>query len=436
MIVFEDEQGLCFWPMELVASVTPAVPDRFRVVTTDGTVGYSLVGEIQCREGVDPAGFTHESSSGELPLEYIREPFWAVENRAVGLVRHGDGDSSPAVAEDLQGLVQCGPNWFFQPRRLRRVGPGLVLTFDGGQTLKVDSKWSSHVLQALGVSSLQLFPEALTRTFLREYPFEIARASAEVLRQHFTSARQLVANLLWQALEYVRLGLDKGYGTSHRGFWYNPLYATLERAGLVDLRLTKDGAETLYWNVLAEMIERDRLFCYRELGFVDAHASQREIGALRPEVIVLIEKDSLAASGIAAARHFGLSWIVMGGVSRLVAVEFFRDALREVYAGEVMVLVDGDYDPGGWLAGHTFVQHLGRYAVDCPRGPQFLICPEVFTAEELELFSRPLSAKDGRVDEWVAESGGIGGEARGIHADWLHPAERVQQAVQKWLERA
>jgi hypothetical protein len=40
-----------------------------------------------------------------------------------------------------------------------------------------------------------------------------------------------------------------------------------------------------------------------------------------------------------------------------------------------------------------------------------------------------LSAKDGRVDDWVARSGGIGGEARGIHADWLKPGERVRQAV-------
>jgi hypothetical protein len=37
MICFEDEVGLCFYPEELVASITPAYPDRFRVVCADGT---------------------------------------------------------------------------------------------------------------------------------------------------------------------------------------------------------------------------------------------------------------------------------------------------------------------------------------------------------------------------------------------------------------
>ena len=96
-------------------------------------------------------------------------------------------------------------------------------------------------------------------------------------------------------------------------------------------------------------------------------------------------------------------------------------------------MVLGDFDPGGWLTGHTFVVHLARYGVLCPRSPVFLVRPEVFTEEELRLFSRPLSAKDGRVEEWLAASGGIAGEARGIHADWLHPAERVLWALEASL---
>jgi len=33
------------------------------------------------------------------------------------------------------------------------------------------------------------------------------------------------------------------------------------------------------------------------------------------------------------------------------------------------------------------------------------------------------------VDEWLEESGGIGGEARGIHCDWLQPPERLSAAI-------
>jgi len=443
MILFEDDQGLCFWPEELIASVTPAFPNRFRIVTADGTVGYSpsaepFVNAQWCGSGADPAGFPQELIAAVTPSQYVQEPFWAVQRTANGWLRHLDQSTSAGSAEDLEGLVQCADDWYFQPRRLRRVGnPALLLTFDQGRTIKVAPAFHDVVKAALGITSLQLLPEGLTRTFLREYPFEIARAPAEVLKRHFQTARQLVANLLWQALFYRRLGLDKGYGITHRGFWYNPLYATLERAGLIelpdDLRLDKAGAEAMYANVLGQMIERDRLFCYRDLGFADSHSQDREIGARRPEVILLIEKESLSAAGIAAARHHGISWIVTGGISRLVAVEYFCAALQSVYGGEVVVLVLGDFDPGGWLTGHTFVVHLARYGVFCPAGPVFLVRPEVFSEEELRLFSRPLSAKDGRVEEWLAASGGIAGEARGIHADWLQPAERVLRVLEASL---
>ena len=60
--------------------------------------------------------------------------------------------------------------------------------------------------------------------------------------------------------------------------------------------------------------------------------------------------------------------------------------------------------------------------------------PPVFTQEELDLFSRPLTAEDGRVDDFVAETGGIDGKARGIHADWLRPLERLMAVVGAALE--
>ena len=58
-----------------------------------------------------------------------------------------------------------------------------------------------------------------------------------------------------------------------------------------------------------------------------------------------------------------------------------------------------------------------------------MVVPPVFTQEELDLFSRPLTAEDGRVDDFVAETGGIGGKQRGIHADWLRPVERLVAVV-------
>ena len=88
--------------------------------------------------------------------------------------------------------------------------------------------------------------------------------------------------------------------------------------------------------------------------------------------------------------------MITGGVSRLVAAEFYSRALRQVYAGDVRVLVLGDFDPGGSLAGRTLVEHFASYAVNCPTGPEFLVSPSAYTREELDLFFRPQTLRNPR----------------------------------------
>ena len=383
MILFEDNDGLCCRPKDQIAAFTPAFPNRLRVETLDGCVGYCFT---------------------------------------------ADDHTQP-------GLCQYSGKASFDPEQLRRIEreeDNLLLTLASGEKLNVSPKWVPPVRAFLGLDQYQPQPESLTRYFLREYPFEIARAAADLLRLHFPSARHLIANILWQTLERIRQGLPP-YGTTHHGYFYTPLHATLERGGFINEQLTKAAAEELYERILARMIRDDGLFHYRDLGFKDIFVNQREIGSRHPNIILVIEKDGLSDAGIAAARHCGISWIVTGGVARIVSVEFFCAALHLVYQGPVDVIDLGDFDPGGWLNGHTFVKHLSGHGVPCPRGPQYLIRPELFTQEELDLFSRPLSSKDGRVEEWLTESGGIAGQPRGIHADWLQPPERVQAALEALL---
>jgi len=140
--------------------------------------------------------------------------------------------------------------------------------------LRVTPQWVGPVRAFLGLDQYQPQPECLTRYFVREFPFEIVRAAGDLLRLHFSSPRTLIANLLWQTLERIRQGLPP-YGTTHHGYFYNPLHATLERAGFINEQFTKDAAEELYGRILARMIRDDGLFCYRDLGFKDAFASER-----------------------------------------------------------------------------------------------------------------------------------------------------------------
>ena len=383
MIFFESPEGLCCRPRSEIARITPAFPDRFRLDCLDGCVGYCY----------DPA-----------------------DRGPLGLCRYSDDQS-------------------FDPELLRRIenaGNKLRLTLVTGETLIVAPRWVLAVQSGLGLHHYKPQPECLTRYFLREYPYEIVRASAEVLKREFPTARRLIANVIWQTLERIRQGLG-GYGKSYSGYFYQPLFALLERAGWINEKFDKAAAQELFQRILGRMVGDDQLLNYHDLGFQDEFTHLREFGNRDPHVILAIEKESLSEAGIQAARHCGLSWIVTGGVSRLVAVEFFLAALGHVYQGEVTVINLGDFDPGGWLNGRSFVKHLARYGTRCASGPHYLNRPELYTQEELDLFSRPLSSKDGQVEAWLAESGGIHGQPRGIHADWLQPPERVQQALQNLL---
>lgn len=436
MMVFRVEEGLCFWPEELVSAVTPAFPDRMRVVTSDGTVGYCPSGRKPfVRDRLDAAGFYHaDVELAETPA-YAPEPYWGLEACDQGLRWHGD--EGPVVcdlplAQAAKGMCPFARGWYFHPRRLRLLSED-ELVLDQGTRFRLTEVWRPRVWEFMGISASDLQPDSLTRVFLREYPFDIVRASEATLRQYFSSAAALIVNIIWQALLYRRLGQEMYYGKTHRGFWYNPLHATLERGGFLDHRLSKEAAERLYHDLLARMVDDDRLFQFGDLGFEDVFGSEREIGS-RPDVILMIEKKDLSPTGIRAARNFGLSWIVTGGVSRIVVAEFFAAALRAVYRGSVRILVYGDFDPGGRVAGHSLVDHLARFAVECPAGPEFLVDPSAFSEEELELFSRPLSVADGRVEEFVAETGGIHGQARGVHADWLTPPDRLIELLAARLD--
>ena len=57
--------------------------------------------------------------------------------------------------------------------------------------------------------------------------------------------------------------------------------------------------------------------------------------------------------------------------------------------------------------------------------------------EEQNLYSRAIPANTptavGRIARWLREGGGVQGQARGIHANWLQPFERVQARLAELL---
>lgn len=433
MLIFEDDQSICLWPEELIASLTPAYPNRMRVVTHDGLVGYRPEdnfpgGPWQPLQGAlvhpnhlkwvqdhreDPAGFPYPGASLTTTKGWRTPTYWACEKLARGLIWRADQERTAPCLQIPDDWLQVDQRLYLNPLRVRRLHPEargvLKIGLDDGRKIKVAASHRAQLLTHLHLSDvhhLQPHDEGLFRHFLREYPLELARAPGTILKRLFSDPGPLIAQILWQALHYRQIGLDAGYADTQRGFFCNPVSAALIRAGLWD-----ESCESLYENMLSTMIGKDRLFTYRELGFHDLYTKRRKIGWERPDIVLYIEKESLARIGKETARSIGISWMLSDGQAPLGAIESFCAALKRHYQGPVTLIIYGDYTPCKRAA---LAQHFERYQTPCLNPPRLLVTPELFTRQELELFGHP----------------------QGIHAEWLQPAERVLEALQNLIHRS
>ena len=99
-----------------------------------------------------------------------------------------------------------------------------------------------------------------------------------------------------------------------------------------------------------------------------------------------------------------------------------------------------DWDPGGHTVATSLVEHLARYGLTCPEPPAFLLRPEAFSPEELELFSKGLHGKTpqqvARIRNWVTQTGGIHGQPRGITLNCLQPLHRLTPELERLVAQA
>ena len=453
MVVFQDGQGLVFYPPCQIAAVTPTFPGRWRVVACDGTVGYCWkapegpwvpLGESRVApqflvDGMDSGGWDHGSSSLE-PV--IFEP--PAGDDSIWAWRKGEWltDSGP-VAADIpeEEVLRRHPEmrlarggFYFNRRRLRRLlrasGSDVTLVFDNGEQQLVRFEGLDVLRESLGLDDLFCLGNPDLWTYhVRDFPFELNACDGDRLRQLFPELRELIANFLWQAIAYRRLGLDLDYGTQIRGFWYHPLSPAVFRAGFITRR-DKEAARLIYEELLGKLIGEQRLFDYSDLGFEEEQAHFRHYGSL--PVVLMVEKESLLKR-VAGVLDLGVCVVCTGGTPRLISSEYFAKGLLRVHSGPVLVIAYVDYDPGGWWAARTLVKHLRRFGVECALEPRYLVSPERFTAQELGLYTMPLDEDDPRAEGWFAETGGIGGERRVIYANSLRPAERVRAALVEML---
>ncbi len=478
-LVVEDEQGLRFWPPQQVASLAPSFL-RWRVVHADGQVAHctqppppgpwaplgpawvqpSLLRPAPGGGWLDPAQFCHHGELPQLPPYQPPDDPWvegpnlpashilglstAGKGRCLWHTDHNEVASDEPVARAAARLPQLVPvssrRWLNPARlgRIVRLG-GYRIEMDNGllmATLKPQA--CLQLVRQLGLDNPDhLLPHtpALWRDGLRDYPAEIAEASAEQLKAWFPTARRLIANLIFQVLRYRQLGIQREYEDTHRGFWYEPVASTLYRAGfVVDIRDPSDPLRQLYERILEQLVGDDRLFTYRQFGFRDL--GQRHIGDRRPEVLLMVEKESLSHFLPEIHQRFGISTIITGGAPRLIYTEYLADELRAL-GKPILLLAFVDYDPAGWANADGLERQLRQAGVPLVGPVQFVLRAQDFTPRELEMKARPCPTQTPHLKtltrKWVERTGGIGGKALAMYCNVFKPVQRVLDRLEEML---
>ncbi len=484
MLELEDSDSILFWNEWDIASLVPEHAGRWRAVHRDGMVahrptapppgpwlptGPGMVLPQLLRTGPlgtqDPNGFLFP----DAPLDPVPEPeplpdiegipcrrreiYGLMKHKQLGCLWKTDrGDviwkrpRAPKAAELMPELVMLTRGFYVNRNRIWRIRHDYFTYFvvlDNGETYKV-SKQTKELADRLGYPNL-LHLEPYCPAFygnygLRDWPFELASAGPEMLRQ-------LIGHLIYQRLRYRQLGIQQDWPDSYRGFWYAWVKHTLYHAGFIegdqlDLELpefaeqirgrTPSPTEKMYnlmFQVFDFFVQENRLFTYEEFGFVEPHPEFRRIGTVRPEVILLTEKTAYQERALKLHDEFGCSLRMLSSQPPLVATEFFARALKPHLKGSVRLIAYVDYDVGGWIIARAFAKQLEFCGIPVA-SVEFLIRGETFTAAERRKHAKPLAmstpAHRTKAEMWFAETNGVDGKMLGIQADHVQPYERLR----------
>ncbi len=145
------------------------------------------------------------------------------------------------------------------------------------------------------------------------------------------------------------------------------------------------------------------------------------VGKSNVQVIVFVEKDGLFPIVEAIAKKYDCVGVSTGGYPSILASEYLVRGISRYsharYHFDVYSIVD--YDPNGAIIEKEFSRQLSLFEMkDQTVWP--LINPDYLTAEQIALCRYKL-ASGKKTDSWMAETGGVNGEAYGIEANAFTP---------------
>ena len=265
---------------------------------------------------------------------------------------------------------------------------------------------------------------------------DLGAMGAEELRERFgtrgrpgrvVASRVLRAAILQVARENreaMEAGREPAFQGHVRALWHRAVEPVLARLGPEE-RLADPYGEMV--QVLSRMVFGQRVIRYSDLCLTDPNWEERRIGGARPDIVVVGEKRGQFRTLRRVHERAGVTVCVTAGFPSGVSSEYTARHVLEATGGrpEVSVVSVMDFDPTSDLIGRAFCQHVERFGLQVVRHVR-VFRPEHVPEGLLRLVARPVPVagrRGGIVARWLAEGGGVGGQALRIDVDVVPPEQ-------------
>ncbi len=286
--------------------------------------------------------------------------------------------------------------------------------------------------------------ETLKKLEIRDLDEDLRSLDEARLRELFASKRSgrvklspLMRNIIWQAHGQIIEGAEELVEGNLRTFWYSRVKPVLSKL-TDDDDLKSDPYYRMLESFRAMALDHG-LVKYADFGFTDEGWEGRRIGTERPEVLVFTEKMGWIRFLRRVHGDLGVSTLALGGAPSALTSEYTATHMLEAMGEEppeVHLVGIVDWDPAGAIIAAAFQEQLRLTGLTKTR-LSTVVRPALYTADEMELYKFPLpntGSEKTKAEQWLAETGGVNGEAFGLEAESL-PMARARAVVEKLVLR-
>ena len=198
--------------------------------------------------------------------------------------------------------------------------------------------------------------------------------------------RMVFRNLIFQKYKWIQAGIVPKIDGNIRSFWYE-----VKRTLAHDFDMWKASDIHIFYDSLQTLIEEDKLFKYRDFGFMDMGESYRKLGADRPEVVLMVEKRGLSRFIQKVAGGLGATSISLQGEPSSLSLEYFAEELKQVIGDKSLeILSVTDLDPAGYSIQRNLVAGLERQGLKVAKVTK-IVSPAMFPEpKEVEWMGYPV----------------------------------------------